>query len=109
MAYPPTRKKTGITWASQVSGYAQRQVGQRGVAGGPAGGVVADHGDAPVAENDHGDGERPEQVDVALPPSRGALGELPQAAHGLRLCQPALAGGDNGSVAEGLKSAPRLS
>jgi hypothetical protein len=25
LAYPPTRKKTGITWASQVSGYAQRR------------------------------------------------------------------------------------
>ena len=70
-AYPPTRKKTGITWKTQVSGWVQ---GARSSSAPVTRSAVADgdRGDEPVAE--HHDAERPdaEQVDDAV--ARGGRG-----------------------------------
>ena len=88
MAYPPTRKKTGITWATQVSGYAQGRSGEGGAAGRPAGAVVPDAVDGPVTENDHDDGERAEQVDDRSRPAGVPAASCRRRRMDPRLCQP---------------------
>ena len=55
------------------------------VAAQSSGRVVVDHDDQPVTNDHHRDRHRAEQVDVAFPSGGRAAGELPQAAHGVRL------------------------
>ena len=62
-------------------------VGQRREAGEMAGTVVDHDGDRPVTHYHQADCQRPEEIDVPLPPGRRPFGELSHVAHVVRLFQ----------------------
>ena len=73
---PPTKKNTGMTWSSQVSGCSDGTMASTLVALHRA--VPADQHDGHQPVADHHDAERgdAQQVDVPVPGVRGGVGEL---------------------------------